>query len=68
VGQGATRNVSLALQSVNALCLLAWLFAITRAGEKFALSVRQRVDPAEQERLVEQLQTINAVLMRASRK
>ncbi len=50
------------------LCLILWTFALLPAGETTSLEVGHRWDPAAAARLKDQLNAINAALLRMSRK
>lgn len=79
-GRSATllvRNVGgvelrLLASSVNlgiaATCLLAWILFLTRAGEQRMVISGHRWRPSEADRLAEQLDSINATLLRTARK
>ncbi len=58
-------TLSLAIES---LCLLAWILFLTRAGESRKAILGHRWHPEESERLIEQLNAINATLLRSTRK
>jgi hypothetical protein len=67
-GADVTRTVSTGVLLVWMLCLLGWLVFMTRKGQQAIISLRERWDPSEQERLLGQLQAMNALLLRATRK
>jgi hypothetical protein len=50
------------------VCLLVWLFALTRRGEEITTVVGHRWSPSEAKRLSGQLEAINAKLARLSRR
>ena len=49
-------------------CLILWTFVLLPAGEKTSLEVGHRWDPAAAARLKDQLNAINAALLRMSRR
>jgi hypothetical protein len=49
-------------------CYLAWIFLLTRAGESGVAMLRHNWAPADEQRLVDQLNSINATLLRVARK
>ena len=67
-GAHISRIVSLSLQSVSALCLLSWLTFLTREGEVKKMVLRRQLTSSDEEQLLGQLSTINATLLRASKK
>jgi len=56
------------LMAVSISCLVAWIRLLSRDGERKMVVIRAHMQPAEEERLVSQLATINATLLRASKK
>jgi hypothetical protein len=58
--------VSCCLMGVQAVCLTLWVVLLSRAGETKTIVIRPVA--ADEERLVEQLASINATLLRASGK
>ncbi len=50
------------------LCFVYWLTAITREGESVPLRIGHRWKKDEQQRLLEQLEGMNAALLRGARK
>ena len=67
-GTNISISVSLILQGVSALCLLAWLIFLTREGEVKKVVLRRQLTSSDEEQLLGQLANINATLMRASKK
>lgn len=59
--------VSCCLMGVQAVCLTSWVALLSREGETKTMVIRPPV-AADEERLVEQLASINATLLRASGK
>ncbi len=68
VGVGLVRPLSTLSLAVEGLCLLAWICFLTPAGETQKTVFGHRWRPEETERLVKQLNTINATLLRSARK
>jgi hypothetical protein len=60
--------ISVAIQVVTAFCYLYWLFLLTLAGETVPVRLGHRWKPQEQERLLGQLDAINATLLRSARR
>ncbi len=60
--------VNFVLLAVASLALGAWIILLTPAGEKVVVSSRRQWDPEEEARLVRQLDSINATLLRVARK
>jgi len=55
------------MTAVSCLCLFAWFFLLTREGEE--VRVKQPwIGPEQEERILAQLNSMNATLLRASRK
>jgi hypothetical protein len=50
------------------LCLIAWLLLIRREGEQKMIVIRHQMPSVDEARLIEQLESINATLLRASKK
>jgi hypothetical protein len=55
-------------QSVFLVCLLFWIFALLRKGESVDVTLGHRWQPSERAVLMQQLESINAVLLRTARK
>lgn len=47
------------------VCLVFWIAALTNSGERAAITVGRHWDPADESRLIHQLESINASLARA---
>ena len=62
------RELSTAEMTVSSICLLYWVFALKRKGESKSQIVGHHWKPGQEDRLLSQLQTINASLLRAARK
>jgi len=56
------------LQGVTSVTLLMWILLLTPAGENVAVTRRRQWAPEEEERLMHQLDSINAALLRVARK
>jgi hypothetical protein len=54
--------------SIVVVCLLFWTLAISRKGEEVNVTVGHRWQPDESAALIQQLESINAVLLRTARK
>jgi hypothetical protein len=67
-GLDITRTVSTILIALTCACLLVWILFLRRQGEEQKVSVRRQWHPEEGERIVRQLDAINAALLRSSRK
>lgn len=55
-------------QAIVVACLIFWTVALTRRGEGVDVTVGHRWQPAEGVALIQQLESINAVLLRTARK
>jgi hypothetical protein len=67
-GHGVTMAVNVAMSALDLTCLVLWAVLLTRAGEASTRLIRNNWRPEQQERLLEQLSSVNAVLLRAARK
>lgn len=68
VGHELMRELNNVLQVISAGCYLVWIFFLTRAGESRITMLRHNWSPDDEQRLIEQLNTINNTLLRAARK
>ena len=68
VGHELMRQLNNVLQVISAGCYLVWIFCLTRAGESRVTMLRHNWSPEDEQRLIEQLNNINATLLRAARK
>lgn len=68
VGHELMRQLNHVLQVISAACYLVWIFFLTRAGESRITMLRHNWSPDDEQRLIEQLNNINATLLRAARK
>jgi len=53
---------------MNLACYAAWIFLLTRDGENRITTLRRNWTPADEQRLIDQLNSINATLLRAAHK
>lgn len=53
---------------VSVTCLLFWLLALSRQGENKRMVVGHQWNPGDKQRLLDQLEAINATLLRSGRK
>ncbi len=63
----ALPSINVSIQLVTAACYLYWLFFLTLGGETAPVRLGHRWKPQEQERLLVQLDAINATLLRSAR-
>jgi hypothetical protein len=68
VGHELMGQLNSVLQVISAACYLVWIFFLTRAGESRITMLRHNWSPDDEQRLIEQLNNINATLLRAARK
>jgi hypothetical protein len=61
------REISTVLVGISTVCLIYWLFALSRRGETRVMVVGHQWSSEEEERLLSQLSAINASLGRAVR-
>lgn len=64
----STRIVSIAITAVLSLCLAYWAVFISAAGEHVRTRLGHRWQPREQERMIGQLEAMNAALLRVSQR
>lgn len=67
-GHAANAAVNVAMNALDLTCLILWSVLLTRAGETSTRLLRNNWRPEQQARLLEQLSSVNAVLLRAARK
>jgi len=67
LGHYVSRQISTVLLVISVLCLLLWIFGLSRAGENIKLVIGHRWSRKDEELLLAQLQTINASLLRHRR-
>jgi len=68
LGHFWNRPLSDVNMGVSVTCLLFWLLALSRQGEKARMVVGHQWNPGEEQRLLAQLEAINASLSRSRRK
>ncbi|MFB3827572.1 MAG: hypothetical protein ACE15B_12440 [Bryobacteraceae bacterium] len=68
LGYQVAKPVNLALSGVSALCALTWAVLLSPAGEHRPIRLRGVWSRSRERVLVEQLDSINAALLRAARK
>lgn len=68
MGPDTVHLVNLAVMSTASVCLVAWLLFLNRAGELERVKHRIHWDSDSEKRLLHQLDSINASLMRSARK
>jgi hypothetical protein len=61
-------EISIALLSANALCLLLWVLLLNKRGEEIVMMVRSRWKPEDELRLARQMDAVNAFLLKSSGK
>lgn len=67
-GYRLSLTVSASLIGVSVLCLIGWIALVSREGETKMVAIRSQLQPADEERLIGQLASINATLLKASKK
>lgn len=67
-GAETIRALSMVYQGVFLVCTLVWIFLLTRDGERAQVVFGHRWDPVQGRRLVEQLDSLNATILRSGRK
>jgi hypothetical protein len=68
MGPTALDFVNLAVMCTSAACLMIWIFFLNREGERREVKHRIRWDSDSEKRLLHQLDSINASLLRSARK
>lgn len=68
LGYHLLRPVNLGTMAVSTICVFIWLKYLSRAGEERLTTLRAAWRPGQERQLVEQLNSINATLLRAVRK
>jgi hypothetical protein len=68
VGHEVVRQLNNVVLPLTMGCYLAWIFLLTRTGEGRVAMLRHNWTPNDERRLVDQLNHINATLLRAARK
>jgi len=67
-GRQLSNVMSTCLMGATDLCLIAWLTLIRREGEQKMIVIRNQMPAVDESRLIEHLESINATLLRASKK
>jgi hypothetical protein len=67
-GLALTRTVSTVLIGIANACLAVWIVFLSRAGERKTVVVGHQWSTGEEDRLVQQLDSINAALLKVARK
>ncbi len=67
-GHQVTRTVSAVFQAVACVCLVIWIAALRSKGEEGRVVLRPRFRQEDEERLMSQLDALNATLERARQK
>ncbi len=67
-GLGITALISAVLIGITNVCLMIWILFFARKGEEVEATVRHSWSPEDGEKLVRQLDAINAALLRSSTK
>lgn len=68
LGFGVTRLFSTALEAISVACLAAWILLLSPAGEARPLKLRPKIDPSDEQRILEHLNALNSSLLRTGRK
>jgi hypothetical protein len=68
VGAGTRDAVNTIGGAVSVICLGVWIRYLNRAGEAQTVTLRQRWRPDQEQHLIEQLDAINATILRTARK
>ncbi|MDQ6708218.1 MAG: hypothetical protein M3Z85_19855, partial [Acidobacteriota bacterium] len=66
--KGISPMSNILLVTVSGCCYLAWALLLTRKGEERSVVVHHRANPAEEERLLQQLNAMNHTLLQVIRK
>jgi hypothetical protein len=67
-GHQVMAGVNLVLSAVGLACLVAWIVALSPAGEGRTIVLRRIWRPEQQQRLMDQLSAINSTLLRTARR
>ena len=68
MGQDFMRELNHVVVVIGSACYMVWIFFLTRDGEKRIVMLRQKWSQEDEQRLIEQLNSINATLLRTARK
>lgn len=67
-GHQVTAGINLALLAASLTCVVAWIAALSPAGEGRTIVLRHIWRPEQQQRLMDQLSAINSTLLRTARR
>jgi hypothetical protein len=67
-GPAALQILNTTVLSAASICLVSWVFFLNREGEQETVKSRPQWKPETERRLLEQLDSINAALLRSTRK
>jgi hypothetical protein len=68
VGYELLDEVSIAVLSLNAVCLLLWILLLNKRGEEILMVVRSKWQSVDELRLTRQLDAVNSFLLKSSSK
>ena len=68
VGDKLVEQASIALLSLNTVCLLLWILFLTERGEEIVMMVRSKWQSVDEIRLTRQLDAVNSFLLKSSNK
>jgi hypothetical protein len=68
VGPNVIQLVNIAVLGAASVCLISWIFFLNREGEMETVKSRPQWNPEAEQRLLQQLDSINASLLRSARK
>ena len=68
VGRDVMHLLNTVVLVMNLACYAAWIFLLTRDGENRITTLRRNWTPTDEQRLIDQLNSINATLLRAAHK
>jgi hypothetical protein len=68
VGDRLIEETSIALLSLNTVCLLLWILLLTKQGEEVVMVVRSKWQSIDEIRLTRQLDAVNSLLLKSSGK
>ncbi len=66
-GRRIDANVSTALMGITSICVLLWAFLLNPRGEAHLISVAQ-LDPDQEERVLDKLNSLNRAVLKAAQK
>ena len=68
VGYEVAREINNVVIVISAACYMVWIFFLTRRGESRIVKLRHSWTEEDEQRLIDQLNNINATLLRAARR